>query len=105
MEGKFKKWQKVLLTVTFVAILFSAIYKGFNHTEDIGSVIMLSFVTLLFFGVLYVAALFPATWRMREKYKKKIKDPVKFQEIYTCSFVILNVVICTFFIIMMWKIL
>ena len=105
MEGKFKLWQKVILAVTFIAILFTSIYKGFAGKEDIGAVIMMSFATLLFFGVLCVSALFPATWRMREKYKSKIKDPVRFQEIYTASFVILDVVISTFFIVMMWKIL
>ncbi len=105
MEGKFKKWQKILLWVTFIAILFTAVFKGFNHTAEIGSVIILSFVTLLFFGGLCVSALFPATWRMTEKYRSKIKDPAKFQDNYTCSFVILNVVLCAFFIFLMWRIL
>ena len=103
MEGKLKKWQIVLLTATFIAIMVSAIYKCFNHTAGIGPVLLLTFAALLFFGVLCVAAHFTATWRMSEKYKSKIKDPVKFQEFYTCSFVILDVVISIFFIIMMWK--
>lgn len=102
MEGKYKKWQKLLLTAVFLIIVASAVCRCIMYKGDRGVIIMLSFVALLFFGVLCVAALFPATWRMPEKSKAKIKDPVKHQENYTTVFVIVNVVLSAAMILFIW---
>ena len=102
MEGKYKKWQKYLLLLVFQIILASAICRCIMYEGDRGVIIMLSFVALLFFGVLCVAALFPATWRMPEKSKAKIKDPAKYQENYTTVFVIVNVVLSAAMILFIW---
>ena len=102
MEGKYKKWQKLLLTATFLIIMVSAVYRCIMYQGDKGAIIMLSFVALLFFGVFYVAALFPATWRMPDRKKAKIKDPVKYQENYTTVFVIVNVVLCAAMVLFIW---
>lgn len=102
MEGKYKKWQKYLLLLVFQIILASAICRCIMYEEDRGVIIMLSFVALLFFGVLCVAALFPATWRMPDKSKAKIKDPAKYQENYTTVFVIVNVVLSAAMILFIW---
>ena len=102
MEGKYKKWQKLLLTAVFMIIVASAICRCIMYEGDRGVIIMLSFVALLFFGVLCVAALFPATWRMPDKSKAKIKDPAKYQENYTTVFVIVNVVLSAAMILFIW---
>lgn len=102
MEGKYKKWQKYLLLLVFQIILASAICRCIMYEGDRGVIIMLSFVALLFFGVLCVAALFPATWRMPDKSKAKIKDPAKYQENYTTVFVIVNVVLSAAMILFIW---
>lgn len=102
MEGKYKKWQKLLLTAMFLIIVASAVCRCIMYKGDRGAIIMLSFVALLFFGVLCVAALFPATWRMPEKSKAKIKDPAKYQENYTTVFVIVNVVLSAAMIMFIW---
>ena len=102
MEGKYKKWQKLLLTAMFLIIVASAVCRCIMYKGDRGAIIMISFVALLFFGVLCVAALFPATWRMPEKSKAKIKDPVKYQENYTTVFVIVNVVLSAAMILFIW---
>ena len=102
MEGKYKKWQKLLLTAVFLIIVASAVCRCIMYKGDRGAIIMLSFVALLFFGVLCVAALFPATWRMPEKSKAKIKDPAKYQENYTTVFVIVNVVLSAAMIMFIW---
>jgi archaellum biogenesis protein FlaJ (TadC family) len=102
MEGKYKKWQKLLLTAMFLIIVASAVCRCIMYKGDRGAIIMLSFVAPLFFGVLCVAALFPATWRMPEKSRAKIKDPVKYQENYTTVFVIVNVVLSAAMIMFIW---
>jgi hypothetical protein len=102
MEGKFTVWQKRILTAVFFFILISSVMKGMFHKEEIGIVIILSFVTLLFFGILCVCALFPATWRMTEKSKRKIKDEAEYQKKYTSIFVILNVILSIGLMIITW---
>lgn len=102
MEDKYKKWQKLLLTAVFLIIVASAVCRCIMYKGDRGAIIMISFGALLLFGVLCVAALFPATWRMPEKSKAKIKDPVKYQENYTTVFVIVNVVLSAAMILFIW---
>ena len=94
MEGKFTTWEKVIELCAFLVIVLSSIYKGIYSDGDVGILITLSFVAVLLFVVLSVAALFPATWRMTDKQKKKIKDVGRYQENYTKIFVIINFLLC-----------
>lgn len=93
MEGKFKTWEKWLELFAFLLILLSGIYKGICYDGDIGIVVILSFVAILLFVIFLAVALFPATWRMTDKEKKKIKDLSQYQENYTRVFVMVNMVL------------
>lgn len=104
MEGKFKTWHKILELFTFLLILVSSIYNGVCRDADKGIVITLSFVSILLFVILHVAALFPATWRMADKQKEKIKDLMRYQENYTSIFVIVNMVLSIFMVFLIWTI-
>ena len=104
MEGKFKTWHKILELFTFLLILVSSIYNGIYRDADKGIVITLSFVSILLFVILLVAALFPATWRMTDKQKEKIKDLMRYQENYTSIFVIVNMVLSIFMSFLIWTI-
>ena len=48
MEGKFNNWHKCLEVACFVLILTSSIYKGLYCDGDMGVVIILSFVAILY---------------------------------------------------------
>ena len=96
MEGKFNNWHKCLEVACFVLILTSSIFKGFFCDGDMGIVITLSFVAILLFIIISIAALFPATWRMTVREKEKISDLKRYQEKYTSIFVIVNVVLSVF---------
>ena len=61
-----------------------------------GIVITLSFVAILLFIIISIAALFPATWRMTVREKEKISDLKRYQEKYTSIFIIVNVVLSAF---------
>lgn len=96
-------WEKCLELCAFLGILMSSIYKGICCDGDIGIVITLSFVAILLFVIISVVALFPATWRMTDKEKEKIKDLIRYQENYTKVFVVVNMALSIFmvFIILM----
>lgn len=96
MEGKFNNWHKCLEIACFVLILTSSIYKGLFCDRDMGVLITLSFVAILLFIIISIAALFPATWRMTNREKDKISDLKQFQERYTSTFVIVNVLLSIF---------
>ena len=96
MEGKFNNWHKCLEVACFVFILTSSIFKGFFCDGDMGIVITLSFVAILLFIIISIAALFPATWRMTVREKEKISDLKRYQEKYTSIFIIVNVVLSAF---------
>ena len=96
MEGKFNNWHKCLEIACFVLILTSSIYKKLFCDGDMGVLITLSFVAILLFIIISIAALFPATWRMTNREKKKISDLKRYQERYTSTFVIINVVLSIF---------
>lgn len=93
MEGKFSKWETCLEAVVFLLLLVTGTYRIAGHEGDAGAVVMLLFTGILLFIVLTVAAFFPATWRMTEKQKEKIKDPARYQEKYRRGMVIVNVVL------------
>lgn len=94
MEGKFTTWEKWVELCGFLILVLSGIYKGVCGGGDAGILITLLFVAVLVFVVLSVAALFPATWRMTDKQKEKLKDIGRYQENYTKVFVIINFVLC-----------
>ena len=96
MEGKFNNWHKCLEVACSVSILTSSIFKGFFCDGDMGIVITLSFVAILLFIIISIAALFPATWRMTVLEKENISDLKRYQEKYTSIFVIVNVVLSVF---------
>ena len=98
MEGKFNNWHKCLEVACFVLILTSSIYKGLYCDGDMGVVIILSFVAILLFTIISIAALFPATWRMTDR--EKIRDLKRYQDKYTSIFVIVNVVLSTFMVLL-----
>ena len=100
MEGKFNNWHKCLEVACFVLILTSSIYKGLYCDGDMGVVIILSFVAILLFTIISIAALFPATWRMTDREKEKIRDLKRYQDKYTSIFVIVNVVLSTFMVLL-----
>lgn len=102
MEGKFKTWQKCLEMFTFLLISLSGIYNIICCEEDNGIVIMLFFTAVLLFVIFHTIALFPATWRMSDTEKKKIKDLMQYQEKYTCIVVIVNVVLSIFMTFLIW---
>ena len=81
-------------------ILTSSIYKGLYCDGDMGVVIILSFVAILLFTIISIAALFPATWRMTDREKEKIIDLKRYQDKYTSIFVIVNVVLSTFMVLL-----
>ena len=56
----------------------------------------MSFVAILLFIIISIAALFPATWRMTVREKEKISDLKRYQEKYTSIFIIVNVVLSVF---------
>ena len=62
--------------------------------------IILSFVAILLFTIISIAALFPATWRMTDREKEKIRDLKRYQDKYTSIFVIVNVVLSTFMVLL-----
>ena len=80
--------------------LTSSIYKGLYCDGDMGVVIILSFVAILLFTIISIAALFPATWRMTDREKEKIRDLKRYQDKYTSIFVIVNVVLSTFMVLL-----
>ena len=104
MEGKFKTWQKCLEMFTFLLILLSGIYNIICCDEDNGIVIMLFFTAVLLFVIFHTIALFPATWRMSDEEKKKIKNITRYQENYTNIIVIANVVLSIFMLFLIWTI-
>lgn len=104
MEGKFKTWQKCSELITFLIVLLSGIYNIICGEEDKGIVIMLFFTAVLLFVIFHTIALFPATWRMSDKEKKKIKDITGYQEKYTSIVVIMNVVLSIFMLVLIWTI-
>lgn len=98
MEGKFNNWHKCIEITCFVLILASSLYKGLFCDGDMGVVITLSFVAILLFIIISVAALFPATWKMTNREKSKISDLKRYQEKYTSVFVIVNLVLSIFMV-------
>ena len=72
----------------------------FRSDGDMGVVIILSFVAILLFTIISIAALFPATWRMTDREKEKIRDLKRYQDKYTSIFVIVNVVLSTFMVLL-----
>lgn len=102
MTGRFTNWQKRLQLIVFVLIVVSSIYRINSCNGDKGIAIMLSFSAFLSFAILLVVAIFPATWRMTDKKKKKIKDLKRYQETYTSVFVILNAILSIIMIFLMW---
>ena len=88
--SKLTKWQKVVELLVFLVIVATGVYKIGFSAHDTGVAVILLFVTLLLFAVLTVAAMFPATWRMTDREKKRIEDPVKYQDKYTTVFVLPN---------------
>ncbi len=99
--AKFTKGQKIVEWIVFFVIIAAGIYKVVYASGDRGSAVILSFVTVLLFAVFTVASLFPATWRMTEKEKKKIDEPIKYQERYTTIFVAINTVISIFMVLLL----
>ncbi len=90
MEGKLKTWQKWMEGISAFLFLGMGIYKGICCEGDRGVLITLLFVAILLYVIISIAALFPATWRMTDKQKEKIKDLTRYQEVYTSIFVIIN---------------
>ena len=82
------------------AIIHRLLYKGLYCDGDMGVVIILSFVAILLFTIISIAALFPATWRMTDREKEKIRDLKRYQDKYTSIFVIVNVVLSTFMVLL-----
>lgn len=65
---------------------------------------MLSFVAILLFVIISIVALFPATWRMTDKEKEKIKDLERYQKSYTRVFVVINMLLSIFMVLLIFKI-
>ena len=100
--AKFNKWQKCVEFLIFLIVLLAGIYKISHPKGDAGVVVILLFVSLLVFLILSCAALFPATWRMTDEEKNRISDLSKYQERYTGIFVIVNAVISTILVLVLF---
>ena len=102
MEGKFTSWQRIVLIITFLVIVISGAIRLLNHAVDPGAVIVLLFVAMLLYVILCVAALFPATWRMTDKEKKKILYKDRYQKKYAGVCVVANALLSSIMIFLIW---
>jgi hypothetical protein len=102
MEGKFTAWQKIVLTCTFLVIMASAGIRMIMHAGDQGAIIVLSFMAIVLFCSLSVAALFPATWRMTTAEKNKISDVAQYQKKYASVLVVVNALLSLVMIFLIW---
>ena len=94
MTGKLKTWEKIVEIISLLLIVVAGIYKAVSGDVDGGLLGVLIFIGIMLFVIFLVGALFPETWRMTKRQKEKIDDEVKYQEKYTKSFVIVNLILC-----------
>ena len=90
---KMKRWEKGLEMAGMLFIVISIIGKAVSATLDTGILVMLSFMAIMLHVIFFVAAFFPATWRMTSRQLTKIVDREAYQEIYRKSFLIVNFII------------
>lgn len=94
MTGKLKTWEKIVEIISLLLIVAAGVYKAVSGDVDGGLLGVLIFIGIMLFVIFLVAALFPATWRMTKRQKEKIDDETIYQEKYTKSFVIVNLILC-----------
>ena len=94
MEGKFNKTEKILEVCALLVIVIALIVKSMTGETNTGNLVMMGFVSILLYIILLVCSLFPATWRMTQQQKDKIKDLNAYQAAYRKVFVIINFVLC-----------
>lgn len=90
MKGKFTGQEKAILAVGFFFLLISMVVRGILGVQDRGILVILGFTAILLWLILFVCSLFPASWRMTEKQKAKIKDMEKYQSRYQKVFVFVD---------------
>ena len=81
-KGKFTKTEKWILLLSIGILVASLVFRAVTwnlnlkilHTtgSDVGVTVTLGFVGVMMYVIFFVAALFPATWRMTEKQKEKM---------------------------------
>ncbi len=105
-KGKFTKTEKWILLLSISILVASLVFRAVTwnlnlkilHTtgSDVGVTVTLGFVGVMMYVIFFVAALFPATWRMTEKQKEKI-DEDKYQNRYRKMMVGLNFTLSVIF--------
>lgn len=102
MSGKFSSGEKIAESISVVLLILACVVKGVRGASDTGILVALTFVAILLFVLLFVAALFPADWRMTARQKEKIADTGRFQEKYRKIFVLLNLIVSIIMALVIW---
>lgn len=93
MTEKMTKTEKIFEIIAFCILVGSIVLKTFIGYNDVGTLVILSFVGALVWLIFLGCAFFPADWRMTENQKKKISDMVQYQNSYHKVLIVIDVII------------
>jgi hypothetical protein len=100
MSGKMTKSEKVLEIIAIIFLIVSIIMRSIIGAKDTGTLVILSFVGILMWFIFLVCSFFPADWRMTEKQKNKINNPMEYQNRYRRIMIVLDVAFAVLFAIL-----
>lgn len=94
MEGHYNKPEKIINMISFMIVILSIITEILTDDYNIGTLVILAFMGILWYIIFLICGLFPATWRMTQNQKAKISDKKDYQNKYRKIFMWINLVGC-----------